>query len=507
MKNVLEYLENVAINSENEIIDENKRCSYKELYINSRKAATSLSKLYNRKQPVAVFMQKGVDCLTTFFSSVYAGCFYCLLNTDLPSSRLNTIMEVLETKTVITNYDNFDKASEYFCDKQIILIEDLLKSSINEKLLENRRSKAKDIDPLYVQFTSGSTGVPKGVVVSHRSVIDFINIFTSNFNITSKDVIANQAPFDFDVSVKDIYSALATGASLVIVPKHLFSTPAPLLDFICEYNVTTMIWAVSALCLISTFHGLEYRVPSKVSKVLFSGEVMPIKHLNNWMEHLPNATFVNLYGPTEITCNCTYHIIDRNRDYKGKIPIGNVFDNEEIFLLDDNNCLITDDNIVGQICVSGTCLALGYYNNKEQTNSHFIQNPLNHYYQETIYLTGDLGYMENGELYFSGRKDFQIKYRGHRIELEEVDKAIGELEEIERVCCLFDSNKSQLLAFYVGNKEKKEVFSKIKENLPAFMIPSRIIKVEAFPLTKNGKIDRKLLMTMGGRKHGRQKNI
>ncbi len=160
-------------------------------------------------------------------------------------------------------------------------------------------------------FTSGSTGRPKGVVVSHRSVIDFMEYFTELFSITAQDVIGNQAPFDFDVSVKDIYATLKAGATMEILPKQLFSFPAKLLDYLCERRVTTAIWAVSALCIISTLNGFSYRVPTHLNKILFSGEVMPVSHLNIWREHLPDALFVNLYGPTEITCNCTYYIVDK----------------------------------------------------------------------------------------------------------------------------------------------------------------------------------------------------
>ena len=314
-------------------------------------------------------------------------------------------------------------------------------------------------------------------------------------------MIANQAPFDFDVSVKDIYSAMSIGASLVIVPKKLFSLPTELIDFLCEHNITIMTWAVSALCLISTFHGLDYKVPMTLKKVLFSGEVMPMKHLDYWMNHYPDVTFVNLYGPTEITCNCLYHVIDKNRDYQGRIPVGIPFPNEKVFLLDENNKEVENDNQVGEICVSGTALALGYYGNTEQTQSHFVQNPLNPHYLEMIYRTGDLGFYQEGDMYFSGRKDFQIKYRGHRIELEEIEKAVGEFEGVERGICLFEEQKSQLFVFYVGSLQKKELFTLMKENLPAYMIPSRIIPVDDFPLTKNGKVDRKELMKKGARRH------
>ena len=278
------------------------------------------------------------------------------------------------------------------------------------------------------------------------------------------------------------------------MPKKLFSAPAQLLDYICENKVTTLIWAVSALCLITTFHGLDYKVPTSVNKILFSGEVMPLKHIKQWIEHLPEATFVNLYGPTEITCNCAYHIIDKNLPYEGQIPIGKHFDNEEILLLDENNKLIVEAGKTGEICVRGTALALGYYNNQEQTNKSFVQNPLNNSYIEMIYKTGDLGYLgEDGNLYFAGRKDFQIKHMGHRIELEEIELEIQKIDKIERVCSIYNHEKSKLYAFYVGDIDKKELRDALSNKLPIFMIPNVIRKIEEFPLTKNGKIDRKQL--------------
>jgi len=279
----------------------------------------------------------------------------------------------------------------------------------------------------------------------------------------NEDIIANQAPFDFDVSVKDIYSTLCVGATLVIIPKELFSKPTELLDFICDNKVTTLIWAVSALCLVSTFHALDYRCPSDIKKVMFSGEVMPIKHLNIWMSHLPNATFINLYGPTEITCNCTYHIIDKTREYENGIPIGKSFLNEETFLLDENNELITKENTTGEICIRGTAVGLGYYNNNEETSKRFVINPLEKRYPEIIYRTGDLGKYNNNDLYFTGRKDFQIKYMGHRIELEEIERAINKLECIERSCCVFDEEKQKLYCFYIGDVDKKTIYEELKK--------------------------------------------
>ena len=365
------------------------------------------------------------------------------------------------------------------------------------------RKNALDTDPLYGIFTSGSTGDPKCVVVCHRSVIDFINVFTETFGITDKDVIGNQAPFDFDVSVKDIYSCIKTGATLIIIPKEYFMFPNNVCDMLDDNNVTTLIWAVSALCLLNRLHGLKYKAPHAINKIMFSGEMMPVKQLNAWRGYYKDAMFVNLYGPTEITCNCTYYIIDREYSDDEKLPMGNAFLNEHVFLLDDDNSEITDKNIPGEVCVSGTALALGYYNNKEATAKAFVQNPLNDNFNELIYKTGDLAYYnDEGMFVFSGRKDFQIKHMGHRIELEEVDIAIGSICGIDRVCTFFDEAKNKMVSFYVGGIDKAELIAELKTKVPDFMVPNLFMQIDEMPLTKNGKIDRNTLKEIyrGGRK-------
>lgn len=493
MKNVLEYLE--GIKSDNYVYDQYGKISYEELKVASKRIGSALTKYVSHNKPVPIYMEKGIACLEVFMGALYAGGFYSLLNVGLPKNRLDQIIGVLDVSYLVTDKAHYEEASKMFEGKDILLYEDLVNAQIDDEKLAEIRSKALDIDPVYANFTSGSTGVPKGVLVGHRSIIDFIDTFVDTFGFNDKDVIGNQAPFDFDVSVKDIYPALKTGATLVIIPKELFSKPAELVDFIIDHKVTNLTWAVSALCLISTFHGLDYKVPTSVKRVLFSGEVMPMKHLKEWMDHLPDTMFANLYGPTEITCNCTYHIIDRNREYE-KIPVGIPFKNEGVFLLDEENKLVTGEDVNGEICVRGTALALGYYKNWEQMNKAFVQNPLNNEYIDMIYRTGDLGYYHNGELYFAGRKDFQIKYLGHRIELEEIDKAIGNIPKVERVCTIFIEEKSKLIAFYVGDIESKELHETLKEQLPVFMLPGKFVKLDTMPITKNGKIDRKVLKEM-----------
>lgn len=501
MTNILEYLERSAqlFPEKPALVDERQSITFAQALEDSRRVGSSLALSLTKGQPVAVYMEKSVENLCAFWGIVYAGGFYVSFNTQLPTSRLQQMQSVLQAPFVITDEEHQAALEEVFPPHRILLYQDLVKSTVDRALLAQIRQRHVDTAPLYANFTSGSTGVPKAVVVGHRSTLDFIDHFCPIFSITQKDVIANQAPFDFDVSVKDIYSALATGATLVLVPRPLFSQPQQLLDFLCEHRATTLIWAVSALCLITTVHGLDYRTPETVNKVLFSGEVMPAKHLKIWMEHLPRTQFVNLYGPTEITCNCTYHIIDRERSYPDGIPMGQAFPNEDVFLLDGDNQLVTSPNVVGEVCVRGSALALGYYRNPEQTAAAFPNNPLNPCYPERIYRTGDLArYSTLGELHFCGRKDFQIKHMGHRIELEEIERAVSNLPGIHRCCCVFHSEKHRLYAFYQGELTSKELRLQLLPTLPPYMIPNVFRQVDQFPLNKNGKIDRTLLMKGAG---------
>lgn len=504
MTNVLEFLENSAKNHSDKIVVEDieKSYTYSQFVSLSKAIGSGISKAQGVRKPIVVFMEKSSDALAAFMGIVYAGCFYVMVNPEHPTVRINQILSVSEAEYLITTPEYSEKLSECEYGGKIVYLDDLMRCEIDENKLAEIREQAQDIDPLYCNFTSGSTGVPKGVLVGHRSVIDFMEYFTDLFNITENDIIGNQAPFDFDVSVKDIYSTFKTGATMVVIPKKLFSIPMQLLDYLCERKVTTLIWAVSALCMITTLKGFTYKVPTDINKVLFSGEAMPIKHLNQWKKYLPNVDYVNLYGPTEITCNCTYYRIDRDFEKGDVLPIGQAFPNEKVFLLDDEDKEITNADEPGELCVSGTALALGYYNNPEQTAKAFVQNPLNKSYMETIYRTGDLAYYnETGELCFAGRKDFQIKHMGHRIELEEIEAAINGCNNVTRACCVFDTRRNKIVAFYVGEADKDEIHAYLSEKLPVFMIPNVFNQIDEMPLTQNGKIDRKsLLESCGGRR-------
>ena len=515
-------------------IDPEKSITFSELNDTVLRVATLLLKgdlcaPLSSEDGVGFYMEKSVDAVCALLGVVRAGGFYSFIDVRQPAERAKSVIDILSPHVIITDKENADALRRIYTAAsnadaatalldpdfgkeesvskalgiraQIVLISDLLEAAAkcepDEGLLKLSDTLSYDLMPLYVNFTSGSTGTPKGVAVGHRSVIDFINGFTEIFGIDQNDIIANQAPFDFDVSVKDVYSGLNTGATVLLIPRDYFSNPSALMDYLADHKVTTLIWAVSAMCFVSIMNGLEYRLPEHIRLIMFSGEVMPVKHLNKWRSFLPDATYVNLYGPTEITCNCTYHILNREYEKDEVIPAGMPFPNEKVFLLDDKDHLVEEPGIEGEICVSGTCLALGYYRDREKTALSFVQNPLNDRFHELIYRTGDIGrYDEENNIIYVSRKDFQIKHMGQRIELGEIEVSAMASDGVERACCLYDEKKKRIILFYTGDIEKGELSKALQQKLPQFMMPQKTLRLDDMPMNKNGKINRNTLKGM-----------
>ncbi|WP_313524516.1 amino acid adenylation domain-containing protein [Anaerotignum sp.] len=492
IRNILEYLEATAARLPEKIAFASKEeaLSFQELLTLSKSVGTFLLGYGKRNSPVAVMMEKTPSSIAAFLGCVYSGNFYTPIDSTMPKERVLSILNTLQPQVLLID-EKSKKAADYLeYSGEIVILEEISETEINNEALLRIRRTAVDADPLYALFTSGSTGIPKGVVITHQSVVNLTEWYTETFDISHQEIMGNQAPFYFDSSVKDIYAVLKTGATMEIIPKQLFSFPLKLMEYVAEKQVNYIDWVPSAFCIVANTGTLEKVVPETLKKIAFCGEIMPTKQYNMWRKKYPNALFANIYGPTEATVDCTYYIVDREFADDEPLPIGYPCRNTDIFIL--NGDRLADEGEAGELCIRGRCLAPGYYNNPEKTEEAFIQNPLNPHYPEKIYKTGDVAkYNEYGEIVFLARKDHQIKHMGHRIELGEIETAVNSIDLVENGACIYNTESQKIVLFYCGREATQSyILKKLRDKVPKYMFPNVMILLEEMPHTLNGKIDR-----------------
>lgn len=503
--NILEYLDEGALRrcpDNDAIVDAGRAYSFAEVARDAKRcAAQILRRRDTTNQPIAVFLPKGANVIIADLGIVYSGNIYTNLDTKSPTRRVLGILKNIDPFLIITSLALASQLQSAGVPReQMLLIEDIFDGEIevDEARLYRRLESIIDTDPLCIINTSGSTGIPKGVVLSHRSTIDFMDWCFDQFAFDGTERIGSLSPFYFDIYTLELNLCLAKGATIVIIPEEAGIFPAKLMEFVAAQSISFIFWVPTIMVNIYNMGLLNQFDLSALKTVFFAGEVFPTKHLNGWRRALPGARFVNLYGPIEITVDCTYFEVDREFAEDEPLPIGFPCRNTGILILNEKNEPCTTGER-GELCVRGSSLAMGYWNDPAKTAKAFVQNPLNNRYPELIYRTGDLAYRnDRGEIMFVGRTDYQIKHLGYRIELPEIEHQVLSLHGIANACVLYNQPEKQITLFYETHRDAEVtsavIRAKLAEVFPKYMLPTAFHHMPELPRNPNGKIDRNALM-------------
>ncbi len=465
---------------------EDERYTFSEL----RSLAARLGKRVAEVQPspgaVGVLVRRGAAAAAEFFAVLYAGSFYVPLDPDMPEHKLQTILVDAGIRVLLGAEEHRPLVERIGFSGPFLTPDDAGTE-------EASAPEAGEDSPLYMVYTSGSTGKPKGVLKSHGAMCSFIDAFSETFDLGPREVLGNQNPFFFDASAKDLYLMALRGATLEVIPSEKFIFPVRLMEYMNARGVTYICWTPTALALVTQMNTFKRILPETVKKVLFVGEVFPVKQLHKWLTTLPELRYVNLYGSSELAGICCWYEIPKGT-LPETLPMGRPLSNCRVWLRAEAG-FVTEPGVLGEVWIESPALALGYYGDPEKTARVFCEETLPDGRRARVLKSGDLArYDGEGNLVFSSRSDFQIKHMGRRIELGEIEAAADALPEVQRCCCLYNLEKKRIelfceLAPGVAD-DGKGILHSLRERLSEYMVPSKVHILPQMPFNPNGKIDR-----------------
>ncbi len=451
------------------------------------------------RRPVAVFLPKCIHTIVADLAIIHSGNAYMNMDVKTPPERLANVLKQAQPLAIITNARYRGIIEPIAGDVPVVLTEDLDRLELQDGAdgrLNAIIEQGIDTDPLCLINTSGSTGTPKCVVLNHRSFFDFMECAFETWQLEDGLVVGSLSPVIFDIYSFELCLLVAKRATMVLIPDSWAMFPVKILELLKKERVSWIFWVPTIMVNMANMGLLEKMPLPDLKMVWFAGEVFPTKQFNVWKRNLPWARFVNLYGPIEITLDCTWFEVTRDFRDDEPLPIGFPCRNSDILILNSEDRPAQCDE-EGELCVRGTSLAMGYYNNPEKTAAAFTQNPLNTAYPEIIYRTGDIvSRNERGEIMFKGRKDTLIKHSGYRIELGEIEHVIiNTLKLVPNGCIVYNKAEKVIVFFYECEREitPAEFRKAIGQILPKYMIPSDFRRLAELPRGGTGKIDRALL--------------
>jgi amino acid adenylation domain-containing protein len=485
--------------------------SYRELDERSTQLAHLLRQRGLKKgDRVGLFFPKCVESVVCMFGVLKAGGVYVPLDPQQPADRITYIIENCGIRVLLTNKDRRNALGAAidrldYC----VMTDDSGSNGSGNKVVpwamlsDYPASPAPEIvltetDLAYILYTSGSTGRPKGVMLSHQNALTFVEWCADKFHMRPEDRVSNHAPLHFDLSVFDVYNAMEAGATVYLVTEDLSLFPTTLANFIEQQQITVWYSVPSALMLLLLHANMKPEKLPHLRTILFAGEVFPMKYLRQLADLLPSVELFNLYGPTE-TNVCTYYHVERERlAGMDKLPIGIACENTEVFAVNDQDQIVTKPAEQGELYVRGPAVTNGYWADPDKTKKMVVPNRFQPNFNENMYRTGDLVTLaEDGNYYFQGRRDSQIKSRGYRIELGEIESALLShpgVREAAAVAIPDDLVGNRIKAIVSAHETHElkiaELQSFCATRIPKYMIPEQIEFLESLPKTSTGKIDR-----------------
>lgn len=481
--------------------------SYDQLNRESNRIANML--VQHGVRPYEVVGITGVKCPDTFatmLACLKIGAPYAVLDPDSPVERLRKILATCQPTLLLAETSTTAKAAEACAGTPTVVLTTNtpeFRQSLDQ-FSEKPLMLSCDVTgahPAYIMFTSGSTGFPKGAVMTHANVLNLIDWSRTTYRIEPEDVLTNVNPLFFDNSVFDFYSSLFNGACLVPFSRDEVRDPGRLVQKIDNLQCTLWFSVPSLLIFLQTMKATDGRRLGSIRRFVFGGEGYPKAKLKQLYDAYPAPVeFHNVYGPTECTCICSsYQLRDEDfQDLQGLPPLGELAPNFSYLIIGDDNQPVASGEI-GELCLLGPQVGRGYFNDAPRTATAFVQSPIHTHYAETMYKTGDLVRLDpaSGQLLIQGRKDNQIKHMGYRIELEEIEAALHCLDSVSEAAALHSTKQgfSRIVAVVatVADIVDEQLREDLRHLLPDYMIPSVFHRESVLPKNANGKVDRRRL--------------